>query len=63
MGAFDPGPVKGPPYHLRISTPEELATHKRLISKMEALQKAYAEKHNLTRSTENHEPDKVQTDG
>ena len=63
MGAFDPGPHKGTPYHLRPSTPEELATHKRLISKMEALQKAYAEKHNLTRSTENHEPDKVQTDG
>ena len=62
MGAFDPGPVKGIPYHLRPSTPEELATHKRLISKMEALKKAYAERHNLTRGTENHESNKVQTD-
>lgn len=37
MSAFDPTPTTGPAYHLRPSTPEEFATHLRLISKAEAL--------------------------
>jgi hypothetical protein len=33
-------PEKGqPPYHLRPSTPEELATHRRLVEKQEALRR------------------------
>lgn len=39
MSAFDPIPQKGIPYHLRPSTPEELATHRRLLAKTEALRR------------------------
>ena len=40
MSAFDPVRQSGPPYHLRASTPEELATHLRLIAKAEAMRRA-----------------------
>ena len=39
MSAFDPIAQKGIPYHLRPSTPEELATHRRLIDKMETIRR------------------------
>jgi hypothetical protein len=31
--------LKGIPYHLRPSTPEELETHRRLIAKLEAIRR------------------------
>ncbi len=37
MSAFDPVRQTGTPYHLRPSTPEELAAHRRLLAKAEAL--------------------------
>jgi len=40
MSAFDPVRQSGTPYHLRPSTPEELATHRRLLEKAEAMRRA-----------------------
>ena len=40
MSAFDPIRQSGTPYHLRPSTPEELATHRRLLEKAEGLRRA-----------------------
>jgi hypothetical protein len=37
MSAFDPVPLRGVPFHLRASTLEEIATHRRLIASMERL--------------------------
>jgi hypothetical protein len=39
MSAFDPVRQSGTPYHLRASTPEELATHRRLLEKAEAMRR------------------------
>jgi hypothetical protein len=39
MSAFDPVRQSGTPYHLRPSTPEELATHRRLLEKAEAMRR------------------------
>jgi hypothetical protein len=39
MSAFDPVKQTGIPFHLRPSTPEEIETHRRLLTAMEAIRR------------------------
>jgi len=47
MTIFDPVKLKGAPYHLRESSPEELALHRARIEKFERTAREFQRAHKL----------------